>query len=45
MQEVGDESAIEVHKAYEELNFGDVLWCQPVLDAGDLDGIHFHMSL
>ena len=44
MRELGDESAVEVHKPHEGLNLGDILRGKPISNAGDFDGIHFDAS-
>ena len=44
MRELGDESAVEVHKPHEGLNLGDILRGGPISNAGDFDGIHFDTS-
>ena len=44
MQELGDESALEVHKPHEGLNLSDILRGRPISNAGDFDGIHFDPS-
>ena len=35
---------VEVHKAHEGLHLCDVLWCRPVLDPGNINGIHLYPS-
>ena len=45
MREVRDEPMVEVYKAHEGLNLGDVLiWGRPVPDTGNFDGIHFYTT-
>ena len=44
MRELGDESAVEVHKPHEGLNLGDILRGRPTSNASNFDGIHFNMS-
>jgi len=44
-REVPDEVTVEINKAYERLHISLVLWDGPIMNSGNLNGVHLDLVL